>query len=295
MQVIIGVRFKKLGKVYYFDPKDTDLQKGEYVIVETSKGIEYGEVVINPKTVKASEMAHPVKSVIRKATEEDFKKANENKHKECKARKICSKKIADHNLAMKVVKVEYSFDASKAVFYFTAEGRIDFRDLVKELAVVLKTRIELRQIGVRDEAKVVGGLGPCGRQMCCAAFLGDFDSVSIKMAKEQCLSLNPAKISGVCGRLMCCLKYEQPCYEEIRNRMPKLNREVLTPKGKGIVIEVNVLGEKLKVKLQQEDGSSAIEEFPLNKVRALKNYTNGSQEQDENIESNEEIEILLDR
>jgi len=280
MQVIIGVRFKKLGKVYYFDPKDIETQKGDYVIVETSKGIEYGEVVVNKKTIQDGELQNPVKGVIRKATEEDFKKVEENKHKECKARKTCAKKIIEHNLAMKVVNVEYSFDASKAIFYFTADGRVDFRELVKELASLLKTRIELRQIGVRDEARVVGGLGPCGRQMCCAAFLGDFDPVSIKMAKEQCLSLNPAKISGVCGRLMCCLKYEQACYEEARNRMPKLNREVLTPMGKGIVVEANVLSEKLKIKLAKQDGTAEIIELQLDKVQTINNNNNGSHEQD---------------
>jgi len=272
------VRFKRLGKVYYFDPKDTEVSIGDNVIVETVKGLEYGEVVIDPKTVKDNEIVSPIKSVIRKVTEEDNRKISDNKHKECKALRICSKKIADYNLSMNLVNVEYSFDGSKALFYFTAEGRVDFRDLVKELAGLLKTRIELRQIGVRDEARMVGGLGPCGRQMCCCAFLGEFDPVSIKMAKDQSLSLNPAKISGVCGRLMCCLKYEQSCYEEIRSRMPKTNKEVTTPKGKGIVSDMNILGEKVKVKIQTNDGSTEIFEYPLSSIQFQKNGSNKNNE-----------------
>lgn len=293
--VVIGVRFKKLGKVYYFDPKDTDAKKGDHVIVETVKGLEYGEVVVDPKTINESDIISPIKSVIRRASDEDCRKIKENKHKECRAMNICSRKIAEYNLSMNLVSVEYSFDGSKALFYFTAEGRVDFRDLVKELAGLLKTRIELRQIGVRDEARMVGGLGPCGRQMCCGAFLGDFEPVSIKMAKEQCLSLNPTKISGVCGRLMCCLKYEQSCYEDIRSRMPKLNKEVTTPKGKGIVSEINILGEKVKVKLQNDDGTAEVLEYPLTSIQFQKTGTNGNGEQDESIDIDEEINLLLDR
>jgi cell fate regulator YaaT (PSP1 superfamily) len=250
--VVIGVRFKKLGKVYYFDPKDTDAKKGDNVIVETVKGLEYGEVVIDPKTIKESDMASPIKSVIRKASEEDYRKIKENKHKECRAMSICSKKIAEYNLSMNLV-------------------------------------------NVRDEARMIGGLGPCGRQMCCGAFLGDFDPVSIKMAKEQCLSLNPTKISGVCGRLMCCLKYEQSCYEEIRSRMPKLNKEVTTPKGKGIVSEINILGEKVKVRFQTDDGTAEILEFPLSSLQFQRTGTNGNGEQDESFEIDEEINLLLER
>jgi len=275
------VRFKRLGKVYYFDPKDTEVSIGDNVIVETAKGLEYGEVVIDPKTVKDSEIVSPIKSVIRKVTEEDSRKMSDNKHKECKALKLCSRKIAEYNLSMNLVNVEYSFDGSKALFYFTAEGRVDFRDLVKELAGLLKTRIELRQIGVRDEARMVGGLGPCGRQMCCCAFLGEFDPVSIKMAKDQCLSLNPTKISGVCGRLMCCLKYEQSCYEEIRSRMPKTNKEVTTPKGKGLVTDMNILGEKVKVKIQANDGSTEVFEYPLSSIQFQKNGSNKNNENDD--------------
>ena len=293
--VVIGVRFKRFGKVYYFDPKDTDVKKGDNVIVETVKGLEYGEVVIDPKTIRDDEILNPIKSVIRKASDEDNHKIRENKHKECRALKICSKKIAEYNLSMNLVSVEYSFDGSKALFYFTAEGRVDFRDLVKELAGLLKTRIELRQIGVRDEARMVGGLGLCGRQLCCGSFLGDFDPVSIKMAKEQCLSLNPTKISGVCGRLMCCLKYEQSCYEEIRKRMPKINKEVTTPKGKGIVSEINVLGEKVKVRVHTDEGAIEIFEFPLSSIQFQKNGTNGNGDHEESIDMDEEIKVLLER
>jgi len=293
--VVVGVRFKKFGKVYYFDPKESCVKKGDHVVVETIRGHEYGEVVIDPKTIKESDMASPIKSIVRRATDGDYSKIKENKHKECRAMNICSRKIAEYNLSMSLVSVEYSFDGSKALFYFTAEGRVDFRDLVKELAGLLKTRIELRQIGVRDEARMVGGLGPCGRQMCCSSFLGDFEPVSIKMAKEQCLSLNPTKISGVCGRLMCCLKYEQSCYEEIRSKMPKLNKEVMTPKGKGMVSEINILNEKVKVKLQTNDGTAELVEFPLASIQFQRSGTNGSLEPEEMIDIEPEIEFLLDR
>jgi len=293
--VVIGVRFKRLGKVYYFDPQDIDIKKGDYVIVETVKGLEYGEVVIETKTINDNEIVNPIKNVIRKASEEDNRKIKENKHKECRALNICSRKIAEYNLSMNLVNVEYSFDGSKALFYFTAEGRIDFRDLVKELAGLLKTRIELRQIGVRDEARMIGGLGLCGRHLCCSSFLGDFDPVSIKMAKEQCLSLNPTKISGVCGRLMCCLKYEQSSYEEIRRRMPKLNKEVTTPKGKGIVSEINILGEKVKVKFQQGEGAAEILEFPLSSVQFQKTCMNGNGGQEESVDNGEVVTSILER
>lgn len=293
--VVVGVRFKKLGKVYYFDPKQTEAKKGDNVIVETAKGIEFGEVVVDPKSIKESDVASPVKSVLRTATEEDYKKIKDNKHKECRAMNICSKKIAEYNLSMNLVNAEYSFDGTKAIFYFTAEGRVDFRDLVKELAGLLKTRIELRQIGVRDEARMIGGLGPCGRQMCCGAFLGDFEPVSIKMAKDQSLSLNPSKISGVCGRLMCCLKYEQSCYEEIRSRMPKHNKEVITPKGKGTVSDINMLREKVKVKFTSDEGISEVVEFPLSVIKFNKSSANEHNEQNEPIEIDSEVKSLIDR
>ena len=214
MQIVVGVSFKKAGKVYYFDPSDLELRYGDKVIVETSRGIELGEVVINPKEVTETEIIQPLKKVIRKATLKDLEQLQINQEKEVEAFNICLKKIAKHSLPMKLVDVEYTFDNNKIIFYFTAEGRVDFRELVKDLAGVFRTRIELRQIGVRDEAKMIGGLGPCGLQLCCKTFLREFEPISIKMAKNQELSLNPAKISGICGRLMCCLRYESNSYGE---------------------------------------------------------------------------------
>ena len=205
---VVGVRFKKAGKIYYFDPSDLNVKKGDFVVVETARGIEFGECVIGIKEILETDIVAPLKSVIRIAEEEDINKHKDNKVKEKDALEICLKKIEEHGLNMKLIDVEYTFDNNKVIFYFTADGRVDFRELVKDLATIFKTRIELRQIGVRDEAKMLGGLGPCGRPLCCSTFLGDFASVSIKMAKEQNLSLNPTKISGICGRLMCCLNYE---------------------------------------------------------------------------------------
>lgn len=210
---IVGVRFKKVGKVYYFDPGNLEFHSQDQVIVETARGIEFGEVVIPPKEVAEEDVINPLKKVLRIASPEDVRQVEENQGKEESAFEICQQKIAAHQLPMKLVDVEYTFDASKIIFYFTADGRVDFRDLVKDLASVFRTRIELRQIGVRDEAKMIGGIGSCGRVLCCASFLGDFEPVSIRMAKDQNLSLNPTKISGICGRLMCCLKYENDCYE----------------------------------------------------------------------------------
>ena len=233
MYEVVGVRFKKAGKIYYFSPDNIELVKGQCAIVETSRGIEYGEVVVGPKLVPEEDIVSPLKKVIRRATEEDAQKVRENKAKEKEAFDICGEKIEEHKLPMKLVDVEYTFDNSKVIFYFTADGRVDFRELVKDLASIFRTRIELRQIGVRDEAKMIGGLGPCGRPLCCKSFLGEFEPVSIKMAKEQNLSLNPTKISGICGRLMCCLKYEQSHYEEVREHMPRLNSEIITPRGRG--------------------------------------------------------------
>ncbi len=214
MVTVVGVRFKKAGKVYYFDPSDLDIDLGDKVILETARGLEFGEVVVGPKQVSEEEVVQPLKQVVRIATEEDEEHVKENIEKAQKAMKIGLEKIEKHGLPMKLIDVEYTFDDSKLIFYFTADGRIDFRELVKDLASVFKTRIELRQIGVRDEAKMLGGLGPCGRTLCCSTFLGDFEPVSIKMAKEQNLSLNPTKISGICGRLMCCLKYESELYKD---------------------------------------------------------------------------------
>ncbi|MBC9784159.1 stage 0 sporulation family protein [Heliobacterium chlorum] len=213
MVKIVGVRFKKTGKVYYFDPGDLEIQAQDRVIVETARGIEYGEIVIPPREVPEDSLVNPLKKVLRVATAEDAQQVEENRSKETAAYEICQKKISIHQLPMKLVDVEYTFDASKIIFYFTADGRVDFRELVKDLAAVFRTRIELRQIGVRDEAKMIGGIGCCGRVLCCSSFLGDFEPVSIRMAKDQNLSLNPTKISGICGRLMCCLKFENDCYE----------------------------------------------------------------------------------
>lgn len=253
MTEIIGVRFKSAGKVYYFSPAGQKLETGELVIVETARGVECGEVAMSNRKVEDSSITVPLKSIIRKATESDKKIAEQNKIKEQNAFKICQEKILAHKLDMKLVDVECTFDNNKLLFYFTAETRVDFRELVKDLASVFRTRIELRQIGVRDEAKILGGLGICGRQFCCKGFLGDFQPVSIKMAKEQGLSLNPTKISGTCGRLMCCLKYEQDCYEALLKTTPKVGAYVSTEKFKGYVEDVNLLTGKLKVKPEKSE------------------------------------------
>jgi cell fate regulator YaaT (PSP1 superfamily) len=263
MVTVVGVRFKKAGKIYYFAPGDLDIVKDSSVIVETARGVEFGECVIGPKQINESEVVAPLKNVLRKASEQDIAINDENKRKEVDAFRICSEKIEQHELVMKLIDVEYTFDNNKVIFYFTADGRVDFRELVKDLATIFKTRIELRQIGVRDEAKMVGGLGPCGRSLCCSSFLGDFASVSIKMAKEQNLSLNPTKISGICGRLMCCLNYEQSTYEDIRKRLPKIGSIVETNKGKGEVTSNSVVNEKVKVKLRSKEGEEFFEEFKI--------------------------------
>ena len=254
MITVIGIRFRRAGKVYYFAPEDDVIyNQGQHAIVETARGIEYGEVVISNKQVEDSEVVQPLKKVIRLATPEDDEKYKQNKTKEKEAFFICKEKIIKHKLDMKLIDVEYTFDNNKVLFYFTSYERVDFRELVKELASIFKTRIELRQIGVRDETKMCGGIGICGRSLCCNSFLGDFQPVSIKMAKEQNLSLNPIKISGICGRLMCCLKYEQECYVEIRGRLPVIGDIVITPDGKGEVLSVNVLREQIKVAVQKKD------------------------------------------
>lgn len=250
MAEIIGVRFKNIGKIYYFDPAGITAKAGEHVIVETARGVECGEVAITNRDVDESEIVSPLKKIIRIATDEDFKVIEQNKIKEKEAFTICEEKIAKHNLDMKLVYVEYTFDCNKVLFYFTADGRVDFRDLVKDLAGVFRTRIELRQIGVRDESKMLGGLGACGRPFCCSTFLGDFHPVSIKMAKEQGLSLNPTKISGNCGRLMCCLKYEQDAYEDLLKYTPKNGAFIKTAEGNGTVVDVNLLTGYLKVRLE---------------------------------------------
>lgn len=254
MITVIGIRFRRAGKIYYFAPEDNvEYAQGQHVIVETARGIEYGEVVISNREVDDAEVVQPLKKVIRLATSEDDERYKQNKIKEKEAFFICKEKIIKHKLDMKLIDVEYTFDNNKVLFYFTSYERVDFRELVKELASIFKTRIELRQIGVRDETKMCGGIGICGRSLCCNTFLGDFQPVSIKMAKEQSLSLNPIKISGICGRLMCCLKYEQECYVEIRGRLPIVGDIVITPDGKGEVLSVNVLREQVRVAVQKKD------------------------------------------
>ena len=269
MTEVIGVRFKKVGKIYYFDPNGEKMFLGEHVIVETARGIECGEIAIANRMVEDDDVVKPLKPVIRIATAEDKRRIAENAEKEKKAFKLCSEKIAKHKLDMKLVDVEYTFDNNKILFYFTAEGRVDFRELVKDLASVFKTRIELRQIGVRDEAKMLGGLGICGRPFCCSSFLGEFQPVSIKMAKEQGLSLNPTKISGTCGRLMCCLKYEQNAYEDLIRVTPRVGAYVSTSEGKGTVVEVSLLTGLVKVRLDKAaDGAPMI--FDRKAVKLLK-------------------------
>ena len=267
---VIGVRFKEVGKVYYFDPLDNKLNTGDMVVVETARGLECGEVAIANKTVEEEELAHPLKPLIRVATEKDLDHLAENKLKEKQAYGICEKKIANHNLKMKLVNVEYTFDNSKIIFYFTADGRVDFRALVKDLASVFRTRIELRQIGVRDEAKMLGGLGVCGRPFCCCGFMGEFQPVSIKMAKEQGLSLSPVKISGTCGRLMCCLKYEQDAYTDLLKRTPKVGAIVNTPEGRGLVVENNLIARTLKVKLDNTPADVAPKTFNVKECKLVK-------------------------
>ena len=268
MATIIGVRFHNAGKLYYFDPGKLWPTAGDAVIVETARGIEYGEVITGVHEVPDEEITPPLKPVVRIATVEDAQRQEENRRKEKEAYAICQKKILEHKLEMKLVSVEYTFDNSKILFYFTANGRVDFRALVKNLAAVFKTRIELKQIGVRDEAKMLGGLGLCGRPVCCAQFMGDFQPVSIKMAKEQNLSLNPTKISGVCGRLMCCLKYEQDHYEATRKHMPRVGRDVMTPDGVGTVQEINILKETVRVRIVNGDNSE-IKDYPADQVKRM--------------------------
>ena len=270
MATIIGVRFKSVGKVYYFDPLNFEIKKGDSVIVETARGVEMGEVVIEPREIDDGEVVKPLKCVMRVADENDFKIKEMNKAKEKEAFSICLEKIKDHGLEMKLVDVEYTFDSSKILFYFTAEGRVDFRELVKDLANIFRTRIELRQIGVRDESKTVGSVGICGRAICCSRFLGEFEPVSINMAKKQGLSLNPTKISGICGRLMCCLKFEQDCYDELLKVTPRQGAVVQTPMGVGTVEYVNILKGMLKIKLELEK-ETVYQDYHIDDIKILKN------------------------
>lgn len=267
MITIIGVRFRNVGKVYYFSPRELDICVGDHVIVETARGVEYGFVVLGPKEVDDSKVIQPLKEVIRIATPKDDVREESNRKKEKEAFEICQKKIRAHNLEMKLIDAEYTFDNNKMLFYFTADGRIDFRELVKDLAAVFKTRIELRQIGVRDETKILGGIGICGRPLCCHTYLSEFAPVSIKMAKEQNLSLNPTKISGVCGRLMCCLKNEQETYEYLNRKLPGVGDIVTLPDGmKGEVSGVNVLRQLVKVLVDVND-EKEMREYPVEELK----------------------------
>ena len=271
---VIGVRFRTAGKIYYFDPVKYDVKRGDHVIVETARGIEFGTVVLAPKEVEDDKVVQPLKPVLRLATEKDMEQEAANKKKEKEAYKICLEKIRKHNLEMKLIDAEYTFDNNKVLFYFTADGRIDFRELVKDLAAVFKTRIELRQIGVRDETKIVGGIGICGRPLCCHTHLSEFAPVSIKMAKEQNLSLNPTKISGVCGRLMCCLNNEEETYEELNRKLPNVGDFVTADDGlKGEVHSVNVLRQMVKVLVDIND-EKELKEYRADQLRFKKKHKN---------------------
>ena len=291
---VVGIRFKKAGKIYYFGPNDLDIKKGDYAVVETARGIEFGECVIGIKEIPEDDIVSPLKNVLRVADKNDIEKHKENKSKEQSALDICLKKIEEHNLQMKLIDVEYTFDNNKVIFYFTADGRVDFRELVKDLATIFKTRIELRQIGVRDEAKMLGGLGPCGRPMCCSTFLGDFASVSIKMAKEQNLSLNPTKISGICGRLMCCLNYEQSTYEDIRKRLPRVGSIVKTVEGEAEVVGNSIVKESVKAKYKNGD-EEVIGEFKIEDIEMIEGEYEDSIDEKEiklEIESEEDKKLI---
>ena len=289
MTEVIGVRFRPNGKIYFFAPNQIEVEVGDAVIVETARGVEYGKVVLGKREVEEESITSPLKPVMRKATEQDDKKNEENKEKCKDAYKICLEKIAKHGLEMKLIDVEYTFDNNKLLFYFTADGRIDFRELVKDLAAVFRTRIELRQIGVRDETKILGGIGICGRELCCHSHLSDFVPVSIKMAKEQNLSLNPTKISGVCGRLMCCLKNEQETYEYLNDKLPNVGDFVKTIDGfKGEVNSVSVLRQKVKVIVELEDGEKEIREYTTDELK----FKPKKRRKNEKINDDEELKAL---
>ena len=294
MNNIVGVRFKKPGKIYFFDPGYLKINQKDKVIVETSFGEELGEVVINKRNMSNSKLSAPLKKVIRIATSKDLKHYEENKKKEKEAFKICEDKIKKYKLDMHLTDVEYKFDNSKILFFFTADGRIDFRELVKDLASILKTRIELRQIGVRDEVKRIGGNGVCGRELCCCSFLNDFETVSIKMAKEQNISLNPSKISGNCGRLMCCLKYEQDVYEDKLKRLPKIGSTVKTVDGEGIVDSIETLKEIVRIKFKDEDDNNFYKKYPASEVKIIKNgsVNKMDDEEKENLKELQKLEEL---
>lgn len=292
---VISVKFRDGGKSYFFDPGELEINEGDGVIVETARGIEFADVVSPVQEIDEGRVVAPLKGVIRVATDYDRELRDTNRAKEKDAFDICVRKIAEHGLDMKLVDVEYSYNGSKVMFYFTADGRVDFRELVKDLAGVFRTRIELRQIGVRDEAKMLGGLGSCGRPVCCKAFLSDFAPVSIKMAKEQSFSLSPTKISGICGRLMCCLKYEQDCYESMRKQMPRPGRDVRTPDGDGTVLENNVITEKTRVRVTLADGTFDVRDYPFRELTPLNTRHPELVESDESAdEVNDDADVLMD-
>lgn len=292
---VISVKFRDGGKSYFFDPGELEINEGDGVIVETARGIEFADVVSPVQEIDEGRVVAPLKGVIRVATDYDRELRDTNRAKEKDAFDTCVRKIAEHGLDMKLVDVEYSYNGSKVMFYFTADGRVDFRELVKDLAGVFRTRIELRQIGVRDEAKMLGGLGSCGRPVCCKAFLSDFAPVSIKMAKEQSLSLSPTKISGICGRLMCCLKYEQDCYESMRRQMPRPGRDVRTPDGDGTVLENNVITEKTRVRVTLADGTFDVRDYPFRELTPLNTRHPELVESDESAdEVNDDADVLMD-
>lgn len=290
MPKIVGVRFKNVGKIYYFSPDEIEFEVGDGVIVETVRGIEFGKIAIAPREVDENKIISPLKSVIRKATEKDREIAENNLAKREDAMRVAKEKIEKHNLNMKLIDCEFTFDNSKVIFYFTSENRVDFRELVKDLASHFHIRIELRQVGIRDEAKLVGGLGPCGRACCCSSYQGDFARVSIKMAKTQGLSLNPGKISGLCDRLMCCLQYENEYYSETFKLMPKVNSEVKTPDGKGTVVSNDMLKKVVSVKITLPDGSTDIKQYKLEDVKAKHTQTAA----DEEVSATDELKEILD-
>lgn len=292
---VIGVRFKKAGKIYFFDPGEFQPEKGDHVIVETARGLEYGEVIEGIREISEEEVVSPLKSVIRVATEEDRKQYEENLKKKARAMELCQEKVDKHNLEMKLIDVEYTFDKTKVIFYFTADGRVDFRELVKDLASIFKMRIELRQIGVRDEAKMLGGIGACGRSLCCHSWLPDFEPVSIKMAKVQNLSLNPTKISGICGRLMCCLKYENDVYAQMKKNLPDVGDRVRVQGAPAVVVESSILEGKVKVRfLQSDSGQGMSEEIVTVKKEEIEKIEKKNPKQEEIEVIDDEIKELLE-
>ena len=288
MPKIVGVRFKDIGKIYYFSPNDIDFEKGDGVIVETVRGVEYGFVALPPREVSEEDVVSPLKPVVRKATEADKKTAERNLAKKPDAMRVAKEKIEKHKLNMKLIDCEFTFDSSKVIFYFTSETRVDFRELVKDLASYFRIRIELRQVGIRDEAKLLGGLGPCGRPCCCSSCMGDFARVSIKMAKTQGLSLNPTKISGLCGRLMCCLQYENDYYSEVFKLMPKINSEVTTPDGKATVVSNDMLKKVVTVRFNLADGNVELKNYNLDQIKAKQTLEVSDED------NSDEIKELLD-